>query len=130
MASINVDTTALEEALARLSETLDRRMSEAAEDVAVTIADYAKDHHDYIDRTGFLTASIAPGKVTGTFSKGTLSVNVQAGGKGVTYARYIEEGTARIRPRRFLAGAIEATEDEQAERFGAALEAALKESGF
>lgn len=130
MASVHVDTTALEEALTRLADALDRRMTEAAEDVAVLIADKAKTEHDYIDRTGALTASIAPGVVGGSFTRGTLEVDVTAGGQGVTYARFIEEGTSRIRARKFLANAGESTLEEQSERFGAALQAAFSDAGF
>lgn len=108
--TFRIDVDGLLRAFDELPEALDRHGTEALGAAAIEVADGARREHDYVDRTGHLTASIQPGEVAGTFLGG-MSVDITAGGLGgVDYARHIEEGTKHIEPRRFLAMSLERNE--------------------
>lgn len=90
---IEVDDGDLREKLGRFGESLDRQMSNALRDVQIRIANTAKQTRLFRDRTGALRASIRPGRVTGSFSRGSLKAEVLAGGGTVGYAAHVHEGT-------------------------------------
>ncbi len=98
---VRVDFTELESALVRLESAVDSRMRMALQQVAGEVADHAKEHHEYQDRTGRLTQSIRAEEVQGSFSDG-FRVNMIAGGLRVSYASHVEFGTRPhvIEPRR------------------------------
>jgi hypothetical protein len=89
-------------ALARMFKDLPHRL-EANVAVAVRMgadeaANQARQHHDYIDRSGVLTNSIDSDGPTGSLGGNDLSASVSA---GAPYALYVEGGTRphKIKPR-------------------------------
>lgn len=81
---------AVDGARANLSRNLPNALTLAAD----LVATQAKTVHEYTDRTGVLTNSIAPDAVEGTYEGGDLSVVVAA---GAPYGLYVEKGTRRHR---------------------------------
>jgi hypothetical protein len=69
-------------------EQVDDAVAEGATVVAELVAEEAKDHHTFTNRTGKLEASIKPGGTRGTFSRDSLAVRVTA---NRPYASYVED---------------------------------------
>ena len=89
----------LSELEAALTEELAAGMERAGEMVAAE----ARNTHDYENRTGTLEErTMVGGPVTTTANHITVPIVADT-----HYASFIEDGTSRIRPRRFLAKAAE-----------------------
>lgn len=89
----DIDVEPVLDALRRLEVNADRRARQALKQFGDEVAVFAKQNHDYRDRTGKLTASIRSDEPKGTFVSG-LSIDVVAGGvRGVSYASHVEFGT-------------------------------------
>ena len=73
-----------------LPEALDRNLSRAVHIAGEQAAAYARENHDYQDRTGTLTNSIASSGPLGSFANDDLHTILSA---GASYARYVEKGT-------------------------------------
>jgi len=130
-----VDFTEVLRALDKLEAAATVRLGQALAMAAVETTRHAKQNHDYIDRTGRLTASIRPGAVTGTFGTG-IGVDMMAGARGVTYAAHVEWGTRPhgnhpgTRAYRYMANAIEARLVRTEELLEQAMQLAIEESGL
>ncbi len=98
MLHIEVDVEAVVKAVDRARDNLARNVPLALQLSADLVAGQAKTVHDYTDRSGMLTNSIAPDMVEGTFEGGNLSVVVAA---GAAYGLFVEKGTRphTIKPR-------------------------------
>jgi hypothetical protein len=81
-----------------LPRQLDIALGQAIRQSADEAASYARENHDYQDRTGALTNSIGADGPFGSFSGGDLRATVSA---GAPYALYVEKGTRahKIRPK-------------------------------
>lgn len=98
----------------RAADALDEEANLAMSVAVDLVAEAARTTHDYVDRTGALTASIQPAGVEGSFTRGDLEGRVGFGASsrdGYAYGIGVELGTRphEIRPRfrqalRFPAG--------------------------
>ncbi len=88
--------------VADLTAALTTELAAGMERSGELVAAEARAHHDYENRTGLLEErTMVGGPVTTTAAR--VSVPVVA---DTRYASFIEDGTTRIRPRRFLARAL------------------------
>lgn len=92
-AKVSMDSTDLERKLQRLPAVLDRQMNFAMVDISNRIVNHAKRTTLFRDRTGMLRKSIRPFRPRGTWSRGTLSVDVVAGGNRISYALPVHDGS-------------------------------------
>lgn len=89
--------------LSSLEAALTEELAAGLERAGEMVASEARANHDYENRTGTLQErTMVGGPVTTTTNR--VSVPIVA---DTRYASYIENGTSRIRPRRFLAKAAE-----------------------
>lgn len=84
------DLSKLGEHFADLRKRLDQRLPQAVAMAAQLGANHAIQNHSYTDRSGVLSASIAPGGVTGSFAGGDLQSTISA---GAGYAVFVAKGT-------------------------------------
>lgn len=121
------ETQAVVDAFRALRGSLNSELEKALRATSRAVASEAKNSHSYNDRTGNLTRSIKALPTSGTFTADTLS-----GGATATtrYARYVEEGTSRMRAYQYLSTAVFLQRDETQARFDGALEAAVRRAGF
>lgn len=106
--------------VADLTADLTTELAAGMERSGELVAAAARDRHDYVNRTGTLqerTMVGGPVVTTDTY----VAVRVVA---DTRYASFIESGTSRIRPRRFLAQAAERCESAIVGEMNAALERA------
>lgn len=92
VASIDLDLQGLVDGLKRAEPLIEKNLHSALKMVGTMVANRAKEHHEYNDRTGTLTQSIRGAEPTGKFLEGKMSVDVKAGGARVKYALAIEDG--------------------------------------
>lgn len=90
MLHFEVDVEFVVKAVDRARENLARNIPQALQLGADLVAGQAKTVHEYTDRSGMLTNSIAPDAIEGTFDGGNLSVVVAA---GAAYGLFVERGT-------------------------------------
>ena len=89
--------------VAELKGALTEELAAGVERAGEMVAAEARASHDYENRAGTLEErTMVGGPVTTTANH--VSVTVVG---DTPYGKWIEEGTSRIRPRRFLAGALE-----------------------
>ncbi len=106
--------------LADLTADLTTELAAGMERSGELVAAAARDRHDYVNRTGTLEErTMVGGPVVTTDTH--VAVRVVA---DTRYASFIESGTSRIRPRRFLAQAAERCEPAIVGEMNAALERA------
>ncbi len=130
MISLALDATALRDmgrAMRRLPRALDDELERAVRRTAREVAQEAKRSHSYIDRTGYLTRSIAAQETFGQFRDDTLEGAVTA---TAPYASYVEEGTTRARAYQYLGTAWLLQRDETEARMQDALEEAARRAGL
>jgi hypothetical protein len=120
----------LQRKLAAVAPRLEQNLARAARMAAENAAARAKQVHGYDDKSGVLTNSIGAEGPTGSFAAGDLTAIVSA---GAPYASYVESGTPphKIKPKLFLANAVEATEPRLAnELVPQAIELSFVQAGF
>lgn len=106
--------------VADLTADLTTELAAGMERSGELVAAAARDRHDYVNRTGTLEErTMVGGPVVTTDTH--VAVRVVA---DTRYASFIESGTSRIRPRRFLAQAAERCEPAIVGEMNAALERA------
>lgn len=127
--AVALDVREVLRSLEKLERAADMRVRTALSMFAQEVADHAKQNHGYTDRTGKLTTSIRAGQVSGTFGTG-LRVDIIAGSRGVNYAPYVEFGTSRSRPFRFMQNALQAKLPRAEQLIEDALDLAAREAGL
>lgn len=103
----------------------EKYIAEALEQIVVRMANYARDNHPYVDRTGHLTDSIfhsEPKKSGNTYD--------MEFGAGMEYAEYVENPTRHSPPFPFIKPAIEQHRNQLRKAIDNAEKKALREAGL
>lgn len=124
---VTFETGAVVSSFRALRGALNTELERALRATGRAVATEARQSHSYRDRTGNLTRSIKALPPTGTFTADTLSGGVTA---TTRYARYVEEGTTRMRAYQYLGTAVFLQQTETQQRFTTALESALRTARF
>lgn len=90
MIRVELDLSPLAEAMRALDQNLDESLALAMQQAGDFVSDRARSFHNYVDHTFDLTGSIHAEPVGGTFTQGTLHVDVVA---DAPYAKFVEDGT-------------------------------------
>lgn len=89
--------------VAALTEACTEELAQGMARAGQLVAAEARREHDYVNRTGTLEErTMVGGPPVTTANHVTIRIVADT-----RYGSYIEDGTTRIRPRRFLAGAAE-----------------------
>lgn len=115
---------ALEDALASMQNAIQQAVLPALTEAGRTVAGYAKDNHEYRNRTGRLEANTRLDTVVGSFVTG-YTIRVEG---ATPYGSYVERGTSRMSARPFLAPAWRAKGDNVASQVATALAVAADRS--
>lgn len=108
----------------RLIKQVEAELGAAALEMEARSKD--KNFSDFNNDTGRLRQSIAGSYGTvGNLPSAILQAGGQFGGKELRYAEYIEFGTSRIRPRRFLGRSVEAQQKDLKPRLQSLLKIAV-----
>ena len=101
MIVVRIDARQLAEGARRIWPALDRNVGTALAMTADLVASNARRTSLFADRSGKLRTSIMPAAPTGTFSRGTADVAVEAGAASTVYAPAVHDGSVahEIRPR-------------------------------
>ncbi len=108
--------------LSNFAQDVVRRVTVSCEIIQAKVSNFAKANHPYTDRTGNLTKSVMPGRIT--IENTSITAEVRAGDKFAEYASYVELGTSRSRPYPFLFPALMAHKAE----FRGVIQNAVRES--
>jgi hypothetical protein len=132
---VSIDARPFVRAAERFFQRAELRIREGLEITADEVAEYAKLHHDYEDQTETLTRSIDSDEVGGNVQSG-LHIDFISGGVRVEYAPHIEwgteneDGTQRIRARKFMANAVQANMTKYERNMEKAMDLAIADAGF
>lgn len=127
-----VDARTLASQFRRIEVELASAVPQALTLIAHQLATRAKRTRLFNDRTGALRASIRPGTVHGSLAAGFKIEAVAGGTGGVRYARFVHDGTRRMRARPFMAEAAEEMQrsGEMQRVLDQAVNMALQRAGF
>lgn len=100
----------IDDAVRALASRVEVELALAVAESCEIAAMYAREHHDYQNRTGRLEWTTALQDNSTFRTAGRVGARF---GSHMFYASYIEDGTDRIRPRLMFARARDATESER-----------------